>query len=62
MADFLEIIKNLLVICCLLATLCATCQQEQENDRLNAQIETLQSVSTTFQECAAVDHGATPEK
>lgn len=54
-AAFLDVIKNLLVICCLMATLCATCRQEQTSDRINTQIITLEQTAADFQQCAARD-------
>ena len=54
-AAFLDVIKNLLVICCLLATLCATCRQEQASDRINAQIISLEQAAVEFKQCAAPD-------
>ena len=50
---FLDIVKNLLVICCLLATLASTCRQEQFADRINTQIITLEQTAADFQQCAA---------
>lgn len=52
MNDALDLIKNLLVCCCLCATLCSTCRQEQVNDKLTAEIATLENVSSDLQECA----------
>ena len=52
MKEFLDLIKNILVVCCLLATLCSTCRQEIANDRLTAEIMTLKDVAVNFQECA----------
>ena len=51
MNDFLEIVKNLMVIVCLCATLCSTCRQEQANDRMSAEIMTLKNVSEEIREC-----------
>ena len=50
---FLDIVKNLLVICCLLATLASTCRQEQFADRINTQIISLEQAAVDFQQCAA---------
>ena len=55
MNEFLDLIKNILVCCCLCATLCATCRQEQTDERMSAQIEALKAVSVEFQECAIRD-------
>ena len=52
---FLDIVKNLLVICCLLATLASTCRQEQCADRINTQIITLEQTAADFQQCAVRD-------
>ena len=52
---FLDIVKNLLVICCLLATLASTCRQEQFADRINTQIITLEQTAADFQQCTAGD-------
>lgn len=52
MNDVLDLIKNLLVCCCLLATLCSTCRQEQANDKLSAEISAIQNVSADLRECA----------
>ena len=52
MNDALDMIKNLLVCCCLMATLCSTCRQEQANDKLTAEINTLKCVSDNISECA----------
>jgi len=41
MNEFFDLIKNLLVVCCLLATLSATCRQEQTRDRIDAKIDAL---------------------
>lgn len=43
MNEFFDLIKNLLVVCCLLATLSATCRQEQTRDRIDAKIDALLS-------------------
>lgn len=51
MNDALDLIKNLLVCCCLMATLCSTCRQEQANDKLTAEINTLKCVSDNISEC-----------
>ena len=51
MNDALDMIKNLLVCCCLMATLFATCRQEQANDKLTAEISALKSVSDNISEC-----------
>lgn len=51
MNDALDMIKNLLVCCCLMATLCSTCRQEQANDKLTAEINTLKCVSDNISEC-----------
>lgn len=40
---FIDLIKNILVVCCLLATLSATCRQEQTRDRIDAKIDALLS-------------------
>lgn len=50
MKDFLDVIKNLLVICCLIATFCATCRQEQASDRINADLNALQNVCDEMKE------------
>lgn len=59
---FLDIVKNLLVICCLLATLASTCRQEQYADRINTQIISLEQAAVEFKQCAAApddrDEGA----
>lgn len=52
MNEFLEAVKNVLVIACLCATLCATCRQERTNDRIETQISALRAVSMEFQEAA----------
>lgn len=41
MNEFFDLIKNILVVCCLLATLSATCRQEQTRDRIDAKIDAL---------------------
>lgn len=46
-AQFLELIKNILVIACLCVTLCAACRQQQENEELKAQISALYDLSET---------------
>lgn len=51
MKDFLDVIKNIMVIACLCATLCSTCRQEQTNDRMTAQIDALKNVSDDIREC-----------
>lgn len=51
MNEALDFIKNILVCACLMATLCATCRQEQANDKMNAQITALQNVYAEMQEC-----------
>lgn len=51
MKEFIDVIKNILVVCCLLATLCSTCRQEQTNDKLTAEIAALKDVSVNLQEC-----------
>lgn len=43
MNEFFDLIKNLLVVCCLLATLSATCRQEQTRDRIDTKIDALLS-------------------
>ena len=43
MNEFFDLIKNILVVCCLLATLSATCRQEQTRDRIDAKIDALLS-------------------
>lgn len=53
MNEFFDLVKNILVCCCLCATLCATCRQEQTDERMNTQIEALKAVSIEIQECAA---------
>lgn len=50
MNDVLDMIKNLLVCCCLMATLCATCRQEQTSDNLQAEISALRNVSDDVRE------------
>ena len=55
MKEFLDLIKNIMVICCLCATLCATCRQEQASDRMTAEIATLKNVSDEMRECVYVD-------
>ena len=47
MNDALDLIKNILVCCCLCATLCATCRNEQVND----QVTIRQNVCNDVQEC-----------
>ena len=54
MNDALDFIKNMLVCCCLMATLCSTCRQEQANDKLTAEINTLKCVSDNISECVYV--------
>lgn len=49
---FIDVIKSILVCACLMATLCATCRQEQTNDKIRTQIDVLKAVSEDFQECA----------
>jgi len=49
--DFINVVKNLLVCCCLIATLASQCRQEQTSDKLATQIEALKSVSVEIQEC-----------
>ena len=50
MNEYLDLIKNLLVCACLLATLCSTCRQEQANDKLQAEISALRNVSDDMYE------------
>lgn len=54
MKDFLDVIKNIMVIACLCATLCSTCRQEQANDKLTAEINALKCVSDNISECVYV--------
>lgn len=54
MNDVLDLIKNLLVCCCLMATLCSTCRQEQANDKLTAEINALKCVSDNISECVYI--------
>lgn len=51
MNDALDLIKNILVCCCLCATLCATCRNEQVNDQITKQVTILQNVCNDVQEC-----------
>lgn len=50
MNEYLDLIKNLLVCACLLATLCSTCRQELANDKLQAEISALRNVSDDVRE------------
>ena len=52
MNDLFDLIKNILICCCLCATLCSTCRQEQAQDRMSAEIAALKNVSSDLQECA----------
>lgn len=47
MNEFFDLIKNILIVCCLLATFSATCRQEQTRDRIDAKIDALISVKET---------------
>ena len=58
MKEVLDMFKSVLVCLCLVATLCATCRQEQASDKINAEITALQNVSATMRECVYV---AAPE-
>ena len=51
MNEFFDLVKNILICCCLLASLSAACVQEQTNDKLTAQISELSRVAWTMQEC-----------
>ena len=55
MNEFFDLVKNILICCCLCATLYATCRQEQTDERMNTQVEALKAVSIEIQECAARD-------
>lgn len=51
MNEILEAVKNVMIIACLCATFCSTCRQEQANDRMAAEINTLKCVSDNISEC-----------
>ena len=52
MNEFLDVVKNIMIIACLCATFCSTCRQEQANDRMAAEISALQKVSNCLYECS----------
>ena len=58
MKEFLDVIKNIMVIACLCATLCSTCRQEQASDRMSAEISALKAVSDEMRECVYVEKDA----
>lgn len=55
--EFFDLLKNILICCCLCATLLTTCVQERQNSKMDAQISALKAVAVEMQECSS---GACP--
>lgn len=57
---FLDLIKNILVCCCLLGMLATQCRSEQNSEKLASQIATLKNVCDEVQECVYHETVAAP--